>query len=62
MLQSLPILYIANEGIDGFYSDDIGEKVQKSRIDEISEKLIRMMESLSNYKVPTAELKKSWLG
>lgn len=59
MLQGLPILYTANEGIDGFYSDDIGEKVHKPTVDEISEKLITMMENLSSYNVPTAELKKN---
>lgn len=57
MLQGLPILYTANEGIDGFYSDKIGEKVQNPSVEEITEKLQVMIENLNNYQVPTEALK-----
>lgn len=59
MSQGLPILYTANEGIDGFYSDDIGEKVKQASVQEIAEKLSIMMNKLNSYKVPIIELKKN---
>lgn len=59
MLQGLPILYTENEGIDGFYSDDVGEKVKTPTIQEIREKLIRMMENIDSYNIPIDRLKEN---
>src|SRR5690606_11180955 len=45
MLQGLPILYTANEGIDGFYQEKIGEKVsKKADVLEIQQALLKLME------------------
>lgn len=59
MLQGLPVLYTANEGIDGFYSDEIGEKVQEPSVHEIVEKITAMAEKINSYQLPTAELKRN---
>lgn len=59
MLQGLPILYTANEGVDGFYSENIGEKVQTPTVQEITEKLNVMIDNLDGYSIPTKELKQN---
>lgn len=59
MLQGLPILYTANEGIDGFYPESIGEKVQTPTVQEIGEKLSVMIENLNGYSIPTEALKQN---
>lgn len=59
LLQGLPILYMANEGIDGFYSDNIGEKVLVADTPNIVEKLELMIENLNHYDVPTLELQRN---
>lgn len=59
MLQGLPILYTANEGIDGFYPESIGEKVQTPTVQEITEKLSVMIDNLDGYSIPTKELKQN---
>src|SRR5690606_7630929 len=56
MLQGLPILYTANEGIDGFYDEKIGEKVTSSEVKEIKEKLLTIMENYDSYTIPTSKL------
>lgn len=59
MLQGLPILYTANEGIDNLYPESIGEKVQTPTVQEITEKLSVMIENLKNYNIPTEELQRN---
>ncbi|MTJ02274.1 glycosyltransferase family 4 protein [Idiomarina piscisalsi] len=59
MLQGLPILYTANEGVDGFYSDMIGEKVQQLTVEEVTTKLIKMISNLASYELPVEEIKRN---
>ncbi len=56
MLQGLPILYTANEGIDGFYDEKIGEKVVSSDVTEIKQKLLKLIENYDSYTIPTQKL------
>lgn len=57
MLQGLPILYTADEGIDGFYNEPIGEKVGKQSDElEIRNALLKMFENYSTYQIPTDKL------
>ena len=57
MLQGLPILYTANEGIDGFYQEKIGEKVsKKADVLEIQNALLKMIENYASYEIPTSKL------
>jgi glycosyltransferase involved in cell wall biosynthesis len=62
MLQGLPILYTNNEGIDGFYTDKIGEKVSSSKISEIKQQLMKLINSYDSYDIPTNKLldKHNW--
>lgn len=62
MSQGLPILYTENDGIDGFYSESIGEKVKRPTVQEIAEKLSLMIGSLDSYSIPIEEIKRnhSW--
>lgn len=57
MLQGLPILYTENEGIDGFYPENIGEKVKQGTVQEIREKLLLMIENYQDYKLSVERLK-----
>lgn len=60
MLQGLPILYTKDEGIDGFYDDNIGEKVSKDAgVNEIKEKLELMISKIDSYVIPTELIKKN---
>jgi len=56
MLQGLPILYTANEGIDGFYEERVGEKVVSADANEIKEKLLRLITNYDSYVIPTEKL------
>lgn len=56
MLQGLPVLYTAHEGIDGFYTDKIGEKVSSSKISEIKKQLMKLINSYDSYDIPTNKL------
>ncbi len=56
MLQGLPVLYTHNEGIDGFYEENIGEKVQGFSIKEIKQKLENLMLNLKHYTIPTEKI------
>jgi glycosyltransferase involved in cell wall biosynthesis len=57
MLQSLPILYTQNEGIDGFYAENIGEKVSRhADVEEIEHSLLRIMNNYSSYRIPLEKL------
>lgn len=60
LLQGLPILYTKGEGIDGFYDENIGEKVSKSAsVGEIKEKLDIMITNIDSYVIPTELIKKN---
>lgn len=59
LLQGLPILYTANEGIDGFYPDTIGEKVVNGDIEEIAEKLKTMIINYNTYTIPIDQLREN---
>jgi glycosyltransferase involved in cell wall biosynthesis len=56
MLQGLPLLYTANEGIDGLYSENIGEKVHSSKVEEIKCQLLRIIQNYDSYSIPTNKL------
>lgn len=56
MLQGLPVLYTANEGIDGFYDEKIGEKVLIGDTADIKRKLLKLIENYDSYTVPTEQL------
>jgi len=56
MSQGLPILYTENDGIDGFYEEKIGEKVTHSKVEEIKEKLSKLIENYESYTIPTEKL------
>lgn len=49
LLQGLPILYTKNEGIDGFYDDSIGEKIENSSSEEIQSKIERLISNHDQY-------------
>lgn len=57
MLQGNPILYTANEGIDGFYEEKIGEKVVEFTIKEIESKILMLRNNLLNYSIPLEKIK-----
>lgn len=57
MLQGLPILYTEGEGIDGFYSESIGEKVQDFTSEEIAGKLNEMIVNYDKYYIPIEKIK-----
>jgi len=56
LLQGLPILYTANEGIDGFYEEKIGEKIYIDTVEEIKQKLMTLIRNYDSYVIPTAKL------
>src|SRR5690606_31462173 len=58
MLQGLPVLYTANEGIDGFYNEKIGEKVTSGDVEEIKQKLLLLIKNYNSYTIPTEKLEK----
>lgn len=62
MLNGLPILYTAHEGIDGFYSEKIGEKINSSKVEEIKQQLIKLIENYNSYSIPTKKIleKHNW--
>lgn len=59
LLQGLPILYTHNEGVDGLYSQNIGEKVKVHNKSEIEKKLLKVIAHLDGYSIPKHELKKN---
>lgn len=59
LLQGLPVLYTANEGIDGFYEEKIGEKVSRGTAEEIAQKLQKMIEEYPSYTIPTEKIKEN---
>ncbi|MDH0659108.1 glycosyltransferase family 4 protein [Empedobacter sp. GD03865] len=56
MLQCLPILYTSNEGIDGFYEENIGEKIESLDEIEIENKILKLITCFSAYHIPTEKL------
>lgn len=52
MTQGLPILYTNNEGIDGFYEESIGEKVDNGSVEEIVDRLNKMSINYTSYEIP----------
>lgn len=57
MLQGLPILYTAKEGIDGLYQEKIGEKVSKQAgASEIKQAILKLIDDYDNYEIPTQKL------
>jgi len=59
MLQGMPILYTEGQGIDGFYSERIGEKVSDHSIDSIKKALNTMIINLNEYAIPIDKISKS---
>lgn len=49
LLQGLPVLYTKNEGIDGFYDDSIGEKVENTSAEEIQNKIEKLISNYDQY-------------
>lgn len=56
LLQGLPVLYTKNEGIDGFYDDSIGEKVENTSVEEIQNKIERLISNYDQYNFNTNDL------
>lgn len=56
MLQGLPILYTHNEGIDGYYEENIGEKVFSKSVSEIKSKILTLINNYNKYYLPTEKL------
>lgn len=57
MLQGLPILYTAKEGIDGLYQEKIGEKVSKQAdVSEIKQAILKLIDNDVEYEIPTQKL------
>lgn len=59
MLQGLPVLYSDGEGIDGFYSEKIGEKVRKHTVKEIKQKLRIMINNFEQYSIPLEKVRRN---
>jgi glycosyltransferase involved in cell wall biosynthesis len=59
MLQGLPVLYTEGEGIDGFYSERIGEKISEHSIDEIKAKLKIIIDNFEQYLIPLKKIKRT---
>ena len=59
LLQGLPILYTSNEGIDGFYRENIGEKVVSVKIENIRQQLFKLVENFDSYNIPILKIKKN---
>lgn len=49
LLQGLPVMYTQNEGIDGFYDDSIGEKVEDTSVSAIERGLERLIQKRDHY-------------
>lgn len=51
MLQGLPVMYRKNEGIDGYYTENIGEAVTVGSVEDIKEKLKLLHENYDSYEL-----------
>ena len=56
MTQGVPILYSLKRGIDGFFSEKIGEGVNPRNVANITEGLEKMIERYDEYNIPEKEL------
>lgn len=56
LLQGMPILYTEQEGIDGYYEEKIGEKVGSREVEEIKQKLLKLMKDYDTYVIPKDKL------
>lgn len=61
LLQSLPLLFTEDEGIDGLYSENIGEKVHKPNEKNIENKLYELVINLDRgkYSIPIDKIQKN---
>lgn len=55
--QGLPILYTEGEGVDGFFSSSYGEKCNPKSVQDIAEKLERMLSHYEDYSIDEPYLK-----
>ncbi|MDR4895053.1 MULTISPECIES: glycosyltransferase [unclassified Chryseobacterium] len=56
LLQGLPVMYTQNEGIDGFYDDTIGEKVEDTSVSAIERGLERLIQKRDHYSFDIEQL------
>ncbi|MEJ5051890.1 glycosyltransferase [Chryseobacterium culicis] len=56
LLQGLPVMYTQNEGIDGFYDDSIGEKVEDTSVSAIERGLERLIQKGNHYSFDIEQL------
>ncbi|BFO66785.1 glycosyltransferase [Chryseobacterium sp. KCF3-3] len=56
LLQGLPVMYTQNEGIDGFYDDSIGEKVEDTSVSAIERGLERLIQKRDHYSFDMEQL------
>lgn len=54
--QGLPVLYTHNEGIDGYFTDPIGEKVLPDKVPVIADRLERLIRQYETYRFEPAKL------
>ncbi|MGP4865181.1 glycosyltransferase family 4 protein [Psychrobacter sp. T6-5] len=59
MLQGMPILYTEGQGIDGFYNENIGEKVSNHSVDTIKKALKTMIDNPNKYSIPISKIAKA---
>lgn len=59
MLQGLPVLFTQGEGIDGYYSDNVGEKVVRDNVYEIKDKIRKLIVNYESYILPIDLIKKN---
>ncbi|AEE12907.1 glycosyltransferase family 4 protein [Porphyromonas asaccharolytica] len=55
--QGLPILYTEGEGVDGFFSSSYGERCNPKSVQDIAEKLERMLSHYEEYSIDDSYLK-----
>ncbi|NGM73068.1 glycosyltransferase family 4 protein [Sphingobacterium sp. SGL-16] len=60
LLQGLPILYTAHEGIDGFYDESIGEKINDSSLKEIQSKILKLINSKKYFETDLIAKNHNW--
>lgn len=48
--QGLPILYTKNQGVDGVFQDNIGEKVDPRNFEDVKRALIKLLENRDSYR------------
>jgi len=64
LLQGLPILFTKGEGIDGYYDNSIGERVNDSTVQEIQNKLQDLLsnENIYNFDLDRISKNHDWKG